>query len=272
MISSALHRIDTVVVVLLMGSVSACPVIADEAGNPGASLSPGEEEINLFEDTVEKIDSLALETASETTGEENVKADRDAFFVILDEGVDHARDGDTEEALESFSLAIAGGYESAAPYYNIAVMAEYDEEGARYKGENQNYGLVFYDRTLAVDNSYYPARYNYGVLYHELEMFDEAEAVYRDILDVSGETEKNARYNLALILRDKKQLNEAISMLEEADDPYSEPESLILLALLNEESGAASRAIRLYKKALEMDLSFEMNALAIKKISTLRSY
>jgi len=263
---SALHKILTAAVVLLSGFLFTGIVFADDIGDPE------EEEIDLFADIAEKIDKLPYESISESTGEMSEKAERDAFFTILDEGVTFARDRSIEEALESFSAAIACSYESAAPYYNIAVMAEYDEEGARYKGDNLNYGLVFYSRALAADKSYYPARYNSGVLYHELELFDEAKAAYRELLAVGGETEKNARYNIALILRDDMQLNDAISILEDADDPYSESESLLLLALLNEESGASSRAIRLYKKALEMDLSFEMNALAIKKIATLRGY
>ncbi len=267
---SALHKIGGLFVIVIMGSLSTQPIAADETEPPNTVVTSEEEEINPFEDAAERIDNISYET--EPAADIGEKAVRDAFFVILDEGAANARHGDPVGAIDSFIAAIENGYSSAVPYYNIAVLAEYDEEGARYKGENLNYGLVFYDRVLTMDESYYPARYNRGVLYHELEMFDEAEVGYRELLDTSGETEKNARYNLALLLRDKMQLNEAISVLEGADEPYSEPESLLLLALLNEESGAASRAIRLYKKALEMDLSFEMNALAIKKISTLRGY
>jgi len=271
--SSALHKIGGLFVIVIMGSLSTQPLAADEAElteTVAVSEETEEEEINPFEDVAERIDSISDETEPATDIDE--KAVRDAFFAILDEGAVNARHGDTVEAIDAFIAAIENGYLSVAPYYNIAVLSEYDEEGARYKGKNLNYGLVFYDRTLKMDESYYPARYNRGVLYHELEMFDEAEAAYRELLGTSGETERNARYNLALLLRDSMQLNEAISVLEGAGEPYSESGSLLLLALLSEESGAASRAIRLYKKALEMDLSFEMNSLAIKKISTLRGY
>lgn len=269
--SSALHNTYGLYAVLIaMFGLSVIPVIADEIGEEGVLIETDEEEPNPFDEAVTTIDGVIFEAGP--AGGSDEKAQRDAFLALLDEGTAYARNGSSVDAINSYISAVEEGYGSAAPYYNIAVLAEYDEEGARYKGKNLNYGLVFYDRTLAVDDSYHPARYNRGVLYHKLEMFEEAEASYRELLDTGGDTEKNARYNLALLLRDKLRLNEAISVLEEAEEPYDNAESLLLLALLNEESGAPSRAIRLYKKALEMDLSYEMNALAINKISTLRGY
>jgi tetratricopeptide (TPR) repeat protein len=272
MISLALRNDILTVIALVAGLLLFWnPAFAEDA-DEGTGSESETDETNPYEDAVVIIDDIEIEGSPTGTDDRDKKEDRKAFYESMDEGVELAKDGLTDEAIEVFTNALSIGYPSATPYYNIALTAEYDDEGARYKGDNLNYAIAFYKKALNDDESYYAARYNLGVLYHKMDMVEEAELTYRELLDVGAETEKNARYNLAIIFRDKQRLGESIEILENADEPYSEPEPLLLLALLYEENGASSRAIRLYKKALELDLPFDMSSLAIKKISELRGY
>ncbi|MCP4229071.1 MAG: hypothetical protein GY771_02850, partial [bacterium] len=145
--SLALPNRKLTVLTVIVGLIPfTCPVLAENNGTNGR-VEPDADEVNLFENVVETVYDIEVGN-DPVMGDKDDKETRKAFFELLDEGVGFARDGNAEEAIDVFTTAMGEGYPSAAPYYNIAVMSEYDKDGDRYKGENLNYGIVLYNIAL----------------------------------------------------------------------------------------------------------------------------
>lgn len=195
-----------------------------------------------------------------------------AFAETLDEGVGFARAGDRQKASEVF-LELASEYSGeAAILYNLALTYEFDADGNRYKGENLNLAVSYYEEALAADPRFTPARLNVAVVWHKLGYLDEAAREYRLVAKVGGELGLRAEYNLALLLKEKGLAEEAAEILTKDEGAYDDVSRVRLLALLAEDAGEVGRAIRLWKRALAMGDNPVFNALAVKHLSALRGY
>ena len=195
-----------------------------------------------------------------------------AFAETLDEGVGFARAGDRQKASEVF-LELASEYSGeAAILYNLALTYEFDADGNRYKGENLNLAVSYYEEALAADPRFTPARLNVAVVWHKLGYLDEAAREYRLVAKVGGELGLRAEYNLALLLKEKGLAEEAAEILTKDEGAYDDVSRVRLLALLAEDAGKVGRAIRLWKRALAMGDNPVFNALAVKHLSALRGY
>jgi tetratricopeptide (TPR) repeat protein len=194
------------------------------------------------------------------------------FAEALDEGVGFARAGDRQRASEVF-LGLASEYPGeAAILYNLALTYEFDADGNRYKGDNLNLAASYYEEALAADSGFTPARYNVAVVWHKLGYLDEAAREYRLVAKSGGELGRRAEYNLALLLREKGLAEEASELLLRDEAAYDDASRVRLLALLAEDAGEVGRAIRLWKRALEIGDNPTFNALAVKHLSALRGY
>ena len=194
------------------------------------------------------------------------------FAETLDEGVGFARAGDRQIAREVF-LELATEYPGeAAILYNLALTYEFDADGNRYQGDNLNLAASYYEEALAADAGFTPARFNVAVVWHKLGYLDEAAREYRLVAKRGGELGRRAEYNLALVLKEKGLAEEATELLLSDEAVYEDVSRVRLLALLAEDAGDVGRAIRLWKRALEMGDNPTFNALAVKHLSALRGY
>jgi tetratricopeptide (TPR) repeat protein len=240
------------------------PAIA--AGNPEQTITVNDEE--------EKIPAVADAAAAVSAGIEPADEvqTRDEFFEAMDEAVRFSLGGDKTEATSAYLAIIAGGYNRTEPLYNLGVLAEYDEKGTRYAGDDLDYAAGFYKAALEDDPDYYPARLNLAVVYHKTGFIDDAVIEYRKLLGTDSPEENSARYNLALIAIDQNRYDEAIELLEGAVDPYEDVRHLMVLALLNEKVGAPGRAIKLWKRALAEESIGPFAVVAERHLRELRGY
>jgi tetratricopeptide (TPR) repeat protein len=200
------------------------------------------------------------------------QSDTTAFAEALDEAVGFARAGDREKASEAF-LELAAEYPGeAAILYNLALTYEFDADGNRYKSENLNLAASYYEEALAADPRFSPARFNVAVVWHKLGYLEEAAREYRLIAKGGGELGRRAEYNLALVLREKGQTEEAADILKKGAGVYDDVSRVRLLALLAEDAGEVGRAIRLWKRALALGDNAVLNALAVKHLQALRGF
>lgn len=194
------------------------------------------------------------------------------FTTALDEAVGFARAGDRKKASEIF-LKIAAEYpEEPAILYNLALTYEFDADGNRYRGENLNLAVSYYEEALAADPDFTPARFNVAVVWHKLAYLSEAAREYRLVAEEGGALSRRAEYNLALVLKEKGLPREAEEILEKDEGVYDDVSRVRLLALLAEDTGDVGRAIRLWKRALVLDDDPVLNALAVKHLQALRGY
>jgi tetratricopeptide (TPR) repeat protein len=215
-------------------------------------------------------EAAASVAAGVESGEETQP--RDEFFEALDEAVRLSLSDDRAEAVGSYLELLAGGYNRMEPFYNLGVLAEYDEKGARYSGDDLDYASVFYSAALTEDPEYYPARLNLAVVYHKTGLVEDADLEYRKLLNTNSPEEDVARYNLALIVLEQSRYAEAIDLLEGAAEPYGDVRRLMLLAYLNEKVGAPGRAIKLWKRALEEEPAGPFAVVAERHLRELRKY
>jgi len=193
------------------------------------------------------------------------------FNNALDEAVALARGGDREKAAAAL-LALAEKYPAnPAVYYNLAVTYEFDADGNRYKGDGLNVAVSYYQKALACDPGFTPARYNLAVVWQRLGYITDAAAEYRLVAARAGPLRARAVYNLALVLKKQRKPAEAAATLEKIK-PYDDAASVRLLALVAEDNGDVGRAIALWKRALALDNSPAYSALAVKHLQTLRGY
>jgi len=197
---------------------------------------------------------------------------REEFLGALDEAVRLSLGGDRGEATAAYVRLIAGGYNRTEPLYNLGVLAEHDEKGARYAGEDMDYAPAFYLAALEEDPEYYPARLNLAVFYHETGLIEDAAIEYRKLLGTKSPEEETARYNLALIVLEQGRYDEAIELLEGAEEPYAGARRMMLIAYLNEKVGAPGRAIKLWKRALDEEDIGPFTAVAERHLRELRGY
>jgi tetratricopeptide (TPR) repeat protein len=197
---------------------------------------------------------------------------REGFLEALDEAVRLSLGGDRGEATAAYVRLIAGGYNRTEPLYNLGVLAEHDEKGARYAGEDLDYAPAFYLAALEEDPEYYPARLNLAVFYHETGLIEDAAIEYRKLLGTKSPEEETARYNLALIVLEQGRYDEAIELLEGAEEPYADARRMMLIAYLNEKVGAPGRAIKLWKRALDEEDIGLFAVVAKRHLRELRGY
>jgi tetratricopeptide (TPR) repeat protein len=236
------------------------------AGNPEQTITVNEEEkeIPAVADAAAAI-SAGIEPAGEIQT-------RDEFFKAVDEAVRFSLGGDKTEAASAYLAIIAGGYNRTEPLYNLGVLAEYDENGTRYAGDDLDYAAGFYSAALEENPDYYPARLNLAVFYHKTGFIDDAVIEYRKLLGTGSPEEDSARYNLALIAIDQNRYDEAIELLEGAANPYEDVRHLMVLAFLNEKVGAPGRAIKLWKRALAEESVGSFAVVAERHLRELRGY
>ena len=223
----------------------------------------------------ETVSSAVSEAASAIlTGIEPAKEPqtREEFLEALDEAVRLSLGGDRGEATAAYLELIAGGYNRTEPLYNLGVLAEHDEKGARYTGDDLDYAPAFYVAGLGDDPEYYPARLNLAAFYHETGLIEDAALEYRKLLDTKSPEEGIARYNLALIVLEQGRYDEAIELLEGAEEPYADARRMMLIAYLNEKIGAPGRAIKLWKRALEEEDVGLFAVVAERHLRELRGY
>jgi len=194
------------------------------------------------------------------------------FTAALDEGVGFARGGDRKKASETF-LKLAAEYPGEpAILYNLALTYEFDEDGNRYRGDNLNLAVSYYQQALALDAGFSPARFNVAMVWHKLGYLEEAAREYRLLAREGGDLGRRAEYNLALILKEKGLAKEAEEILTQGEGTYDDVSRVRLLALLAEDAGEVGRAIRLWKRALALTDDPALNALAVKHLQALRGY
>jgi tetratricopeptide (TPR) repeat protein len=194
------------------------------------------------------------------------------FSAALDEAVAEARAGDREKAATAL-LDLAAEYpDEPSVFYNLGLTYEFDKDGNRYRNEDLNVAVAYYQKALAVDPNFTPARFNLAVLWQKLGYPDEAAKEYGLVARGGGDLAARAEYNLALVLKEQGRLAEAEKVLLEAEAPYDDPARVRLLALLAEEAGEAGRAIRLWKRALALDDDPVLSVLATKHLQELRGY
>ncbi|UCE28232.1 MAG: tetratricopeptide repeat protein [Candidatus Coatesbacteria bacterium] len=230
------------------------------------------EEITVEE--ADEISPIAEATSAISTGIEPTEKPqtREEFLEALDEAVRLSLGGDRGEAVAAYLEIIAAGYNRTEPLYNLGVLAEYDEKGARYAGDDLGYAPAFYLAALEDDPEYYPARLNLAVVYHETGLIEDAAVEYRKLLGTKSSEEDIARYNLALIVLEQGRYEEAIGLLEGAEEPYADARRMMLIAYLNEKVGAPGRAIKLWKRALEEEDVGLFAVVAERHLRELRGY
>lgn len=240
---------------------------------PSIAVADLEQTINANEEE-EEISAVADAAAVVSAGikpADQVQT-REEFFKAMDEAVRFSLSGDKTEAASAYLAIIAGGYNRTEPLYNLGVLAEYDENGNRYAGDDLDYAAGFYEAALEEEPDYYPARLNLAVVYYKTGFIDDAVIEYRKLLGTGSPEENSARYNLALIAIGQNRYDEAIELLEAAENPYEDVRHLMVLAFLNEKVGAPGRAIRLWKRALAEEAIGSFAAVAEKHLRGLRGY
>jgi tetratricopeptide (TPR) repeat protein len=217
---------------------------------------------------VTAVAAAFLLTAAVGRGQESAPV----FTAALDEAVGFARAGDRKKASEILLETAAEYPEESAILYNLALTYEFDGDGNRYQGDNLNLAVSYYEEALAADPDFTPARFNVAVVWHKLEYLSEAAREYRLVAEEGGELGRRAEYNLALVLKEKGLPREAEEVLEKDEGVYDDVSRVRLLALLAEDAGDVGRAIRLWKRALELEDDPLLNPLAVKHLQALRGY
>jgi tetratricopeptide (TPR) repeat protein len=237
-------------------------------GNPGAeepaTESKEEEKVSPIADA-----AGAVLAGIEPAGEPQTRTE---FLEALDNAVRFSVGGDKAEAATAYLALIAGGYNRTEPLYNLGVLAEHDEKGTRYAGDDLDYAAGFYIAALAEDPDYHPARLNLAVVYHNAGLVNDAAIEYRKMLNTNSPEEDVARYNLALIVIEQGRYDEAVELLEGAEEPYGDVRRLMVLALLNEKIGARGRAIKLWKRAMAEETVGPFAVVAERHLRELRGY
>jgi tetratricopeptide (TPR) repeat protein len=194
------------------------------------------------------------------------------FAEALDEAVAAARAGDREKAA-AMLLELSEEYpDEPAAFYNLAMTYEFDRDGNRYRGDTLALAASYYQRALALDPLFTPARLNIAVIWHRLGYLEEAAREYRLVVKGGGEFGRRAENNLALVLKAERRPEEAEALLTKSEAPYEDASRVRLLALLAEDAGDVGRAIRLWKRALALDEDPALSALAFKHLQALRGY
>lgn len=194
------------------------------------------------------------------------------FLPALDAAVEAARAGDRAAASEQLGTLTEQFPHEPAAYYNLALTYEFDEDGNRYRGKNLNLAATFYQQTLALNPDFTPARFNLAVIWHKLGYAAEAEREYRLVAREGGELGRRAEVNLALVLKERGRPREAEEVLATSEAVYDDVVRVRILALLAEDAGEPGKAIRLWKRALALDNNPTLNALAVRRLQTLRGY
>jgi len=194
------------------------------------------------------------------------------FAEALDEAVAAARAGDREKAA-SMLLKLSEEYPAEpSTFYNLALTYEFDRDGNRYRGDTLSLAASYYQRALALDPLFTPARLNIAVIWHRLGYLEEAAREYRLVVKGGGEFGRRGENNLALVLKAEGRPKEAEALLTRSEAPYDDASRVRLLALLAEDAGDVGRAIRLWKRALALDDDPALGALAFKHLQALRGY
>ncbi len=194
------------------------------------------------------------------------------FAAALDEAVAAARAGDREKAA-ALLLKLSEEYpDEPSTFYNLALTYEFDADGKRYRGDTLSLAASYYQRALALDPLFTPARLNIGVIWHRLGYLEEAAREYRLVVKGGGEFAPRGENNLALVLRAEGRPKEAEAVLTKSKASYEDASRVRLLALLAEDAGEVGRAILLWKRALALDDNPALSALAFKHLQALRGY
>jgi len=194
------------------------------------------------------------------------------FDAALDEAVAAARAGDREKAA-AMLLKLSEEYpDEPSTFYNLALSYEFDRDGKRYRGKTLSLAASYYQRALALDPLFTPARLNIAVIWHRLGYLEEAAREYRLVVKGGGDFGRRAENNLALVLKEEGRPKEAEALLTKNKESYEDASRVRLLALLAEDAGDVGRAIRLWKRALALDQDPALSALAFKHLQALRGY
>ncbi|HDM42759.1 MAG TPA: tetratricopeptide repeat protein [Firmicutes bacterium] len=227
-------------------------------------LPPHSEE--LPEDDPYKVDEQTIPPIGlrEVKKEEEATLETELSKVIkLADGLKYSQ---AEEELKSL---IDKYGEKAVIYYDLGVITEYGDEG-RYTGD-LNKAISYYLKCIEIENQFFPAYYNLGVLYQHLGYNESAESQYRKALSIREDA--RIYHNLGIIAYNKADYENAIDYFLTALK-LSEENLITLrcLGLCYEKVTDTANAIKTWKYLYQKETDPVWVKYARKKLEDIRGY
>ncbi|MHC1778016.1 MAG: tetratricopeptide repeat protein [Lentimicrobium sp.] len=172
---------------------------------------------------------------------------------------------ETASRLATFNKAVFNdiqyrAFQSALDEYRLSLEYGADFPSGRYslgnyysKLKNDAKAEENFKEALAIDNLFYPARINLGILYYQQGKTDPAATLFRELVAYHPDI-TDGYYYLALLYAEQNQPQEAIELLETATRlPGNNPRVFYNLGLLYQMNGENDKSESTFLKGLETD-------------------
>jgi len=166
--------------------------------------------------------------------------------------------GDTTKSLSSLQTAV-----EQDPDY----LEAYVQLGRLYGARNDSTALLYFDNAIALNPEYIDVYYSKGMYYQYNENMEAAMKQYRKILSIDS-VNFNAMFNIGTIHAEyNEQYDSALVYYNQLVSIY--PKSARALSgkgYCMEMKGEGSEAVRLYKRAIELDPEYEFPIVRLNKM------